>query len=97
MEIMSNILTMKIFHGYQSFLKEWLVFKNMRRTDRKLNVTPKRKNNNLFKGKSQTQNLLKTDKTTENVARYVPANGYLSCWESKSGNIDGYYYDFGLR
>ena len=71
MEIMSNILTMKIFHGYQSFLKESLVFKNMRRKDRKLNVTPKRKKNNLFKEKSQTQNLLKTDKTTENVARYV--------------------------
>ena len=53
MEIMSNILTMKIFHGYQSFLKESLVFKNMRRKDRKLNVTPKRKKNNLFKGKSQ--------------------------------------------
>ena len=32
---------------------------------------PKRKKNNLFKEKSQTQNLLKTDKTTANVARYV--------------------------
>ena len=71
MEKMSKILTMKIYHGCQSFLKELLVFKNMREKDRKLNIAPKRKNNNFFKWNVRHKICYKTDKTTENVARYV--------------------------
>ena len=51
---------------------------------------------NFVQGKVRHKICLKTDKTTENVARYVRRMDTYPV-ESKSGNLDGYYYDFGLR
>ena len=59
---------------YPVFLKDLLVFKNMRESvleiDRKLNIAPKRKKNNSSEN-DRHKICYKTDKTTENVARYV--------------------------
>ena len=59
---------------YPVFLKDLLVFKNMRESvleiDRKLNIAPKRKKNNSSED-VRHKICYKTDKTTENVARYV--------------------------
>ena len=68
---MSNILTKKIYHEYQSFSRHRLFYKRVHKRP-EVNVTPKRKNNNFKLEKtSDTKSDIKPTKTTENVARYV--------------------------